>query len=85
MSISAPIIDTSYTWQYYLVMAAVVTIPGIVAFIGVVAFRKKPRRRIRRHRSNYHSGAAPINPTLNRAGGLPPIRSEEDLTNQLKS
>ena len=64
MNISAAIMDTSSAWQYYFVMFAAVAIPGIIAFVWVAVFRKKRRRRIRRQRSNYHSGAAPMNPTL---------------------
>ncbi len=86
MKILATITDTSSTWQYYLVMAGAITVPAAVAFIWAAAFRKKKsRRRIRRHRGNYYSSGAPINPTLHQTGGLPPLRKPEDLTDQPKS
>jgi hypothetical protein len=85
MKMFATIMDTNSTWQYYLVMTGAIAVPGAIAFIWVVAFRKKARRKIRRHRNNYHSAAAPINPTLHQTGGLPPLRKPEDLTDQPKS
>lgn len=69
--------DSNFAVEELLILLAAVLIPAaIILMIWVLFFRNK-RRRKRKRRHDIREM-----PTLDQAGGLPPIRKQENLTDQ---
>jgi hypothetical protein len=69
--------DSDFATEETLLLTAAVLVPAaIILLIWVVFFRNK-RRRKRRRRHEVRDM-----PMLDRAGGLPPVRGQENLMDQ---
>jgi hypothetical protein len=60
-------------WTDFLIVAGAIILVALAALVWAVFFRKRPRRR---HKNRQ------LNPTLARAGGLPPVRHGEKPSGQ---
>ena len=56
-----------------LMLLAAAVVPGLAVVVWVLVFKKNRRQRRRRRRDT-----GVMNPTLDRTGGLPPIRRPRD-------
>jgi hypothetical protein len=63
----------------FFIMAAAILLSAAVVFIWAIFFRKKRKRKHRRRPGEERA----MNPTLARTGGLPPVRKQEDLQDQV--
>ncbi|HUE37006.1 MAG TPA: hypothetical protein VMO20_06420 [Candidatus Acidoferrum sp.] len=73
MKFSINTADTTHFWLGILMLVGAAVIPALIILAWVLLFKKNRRQRRRRR---HDTGV--MNPTLDRTGGLPPIRKPGD-------
>jgi len=74
MKLSITTDDPSQFGLGIFMLVAAVVLPSLLILAWIILFKKTPRQRRRRRRGRER----PMNPTLDRTGGLPPIRRQEE-------
>lgn len=81
MKFLANILNSTSAWTDFFVLCAGVLLPAAGVIVWAVFIRGKRRRRHRHRRS----ASCPASRTLAQAGGLPPVRKHNNVTDSSES